>query len=201
MGNSLIQTILEHSLVSAANYFEAVANGKTTDVNWGADRMPESWVASLLMQEFHRNGLAAFPEVRADHDFEYFESNGVSLKNEGNLLGRAKIDLFVADTSKNGVMRFMAAIELKGPKSNWNQFQHDIERLKEIKKIVSSDDCSFVFAYITCPLLNGEKQKEELALKEKTGIDLSQFKILSSLCDSVDTTGGARRSYIYIYYV
>lgn len=196
-----IINLIEHALVSAAGSFETAANGLVEGVNWCADRMPESWIVSVLMRAAQEQGLAAFPEVRIKQDVEYFESGGQILRPEyfPNLLkGTAKIDLFLGDQSLlSGRMRLRVALELKGPKSNWQHFHADLERLREIKKKVNGEDQAVIFAYLTCPLLDGDQQKnEERKLEISTDLELKDFTVLRSLRNNIGTDG---RKCVFVY--
>jgi hypothetical protein len=197
-----IINLIEHALVSAPGSFEAAANGPVEGVNWGSDRMPESWIAAILMQAAHEQGLASLPEVRIKHDVQYFESGGRALSPEdfpGLTAGGAKIDLFIGNRSSlPGLMRLRVALELKGPKSNWQQFHSDLQRLRQIQQVVSGEDQAQVFAYITCPLLNEEREKHDRDLEHSTGLKLSDFKVLESLCGSIYT---GRRAYVFMHLV
>jgi hypothetical protein len=198
-----IINIMEHALVSAPGTFEAIANGPVEGVNWCADRMPESWITAALMQAAHGHGLAALPEVRIRHDVPYFESCGRSLRPEDFPLlaeAGAKIDIFLGDRSSvPGLIRLRVAIEVKGPKSNWGQFHTDLERLREIRKVVSGEDQAVVFAYVTCPMLDDERQQHDRKLEDVTGLKLANFKVLPSLRRSLEEDGVVRRTLVYIH--
>lgn len=196
-----IVRIIESSLISTPSYFESVANGRSVDVNWTSDRMPESWIVMLLMQDIHRHGLAAFPEVRINHDLEYFESEGVAL-NSNNLsdLSGAKIDLFVCDRSPIfGKLQLRVALEIKGPKSNWNSLKADILRLQALKEATNGTSHAFLFIYVSCPLSMQAKESHDKNLEQATGVNLSEFKVIPTLGVSL-TTEAVSRAYLYIYH-
>ncbi len=196
-----ILNIIENSLMSAPTYFESVANGRAVDVNWTSDRMPESWIVMLLMQDLHRHGLAAFPEVQINHDLQYFESNGQSLQSETlpDLKG-AKIDLFVCDRSSIvGNLQLRVAVEIKGPKSKWGSLKADIDRLKALKVVAAGADQKFLFAYVSCPISFAAKESHDKQLVQATGLELHNFKVLPAHGVSL-TTQVVSRAYIYIHY-
>src|SRR5712664_1307752 len=154
--DSIIDRV-EQTLVASATSFEAAAN-------WSADRMPESWIVACLMQACQEIGIAAMPEVRARHDLERFESGGkaITLENVPDLKAGAKIDLFLAEQSAlPGKLRLRVAMEIKGPKSPWEQFHLDIDRLRQLGSVISSNDQASIFAYVSCPLLETEREEDE----------------------------------------
>jgi hypothetical protein len=127
---SQILSTIEQALVASPTSYEAVANGPVKGVNWDASYMPESWVVACIMQSLHRKDVAAVPEVSLRHDLQSFESGGrvltaddvPDLKKRG-----AKVDLIIGEKSSvPEAMRLRVVIEIKGPRSNWQQFQSDI---------------------------------------------------------------------------
>lgn len=188
-----IISILEKALASAASSFEAVANGPVQGADWCADRMPESWIIAILMQAFHAHGLSALPEVRIRHDAQFFESGGHPFDPEKHFpeLHRAgaKIDLFVGDRSELSpeIIHLRVALEVKGPKSNWQQFRADLERLRQIRNVANGKDQAAIFAYVTCPLSEAEQELDGRKLEESTGLKLrDDFEILNCSCRHMD---------------
>lgn len=57
-----------------------------------------------------------------------------------------------------------AALEVKGPKSSWQQFRTDIERLRQIRKVMNGKDQAAVFVYVTCPLSKAEREQVRVVL-------------------------------------
>lgn len=150
MDTSALVSLFENALLSAPGAFEDAASP------WRTDRMPESWLTYMIMQEASRQGLAVFPEVRIRHDVQVFLSGGQILSPEkfpDLAKAGAKIDLFVGERMPKGsAIPLRAALELKGPKSNWNAFRSDIDRLRQIRSVANGNDQVVVFAYVTCPL-------------------------------------------------
>ena len=194
---------IEQALIIAPISFEAAANGEIRGTEWCADRMPESWIVAQVMQAAHHYGIAAVPEVRIRHDIEYFVSDGKRIQPDSlpNLKkGGAKIDLILGDESHfPGYLHLRVALEIKGPKSSWQQFRNDIERLRELHAVASEEGQAMVFAYVTCPLLDSEIDSDAKLLEQSTGIALSKFRIRVAAQDSCATNGKYRcRIYMHI---
>ncbi|HYA42425.1 MAG TPA: hypothetical protein VEF34_14050 [Syntrophobacteraceae bacterium] len=183
---------VKHALISAPGSFEAVANGPVEGAGWCADRMPESWIIAILMQTLHREGLSALPEVRIRHDAEYFESGGQRLDPVRHFpalyQAGAKIDLFVGDESElsSDLIRLRAILEVKGPKSNWQQFHADLDRLRQIRKVAKGKEQAAIFAYVTCPLSKAERELDGRKLEESMGLELTDFQILKCSCKTIE---------------
>lgn len=195
---------IELGLISSPTSFEAVANGGVTGVDWGADRMPESWVVASVMQEVQKIGIAAVPEVKIKDQIGWFETGGAGI--DANQLpnlkqGGAKIDLVLGDKSPIDGKRlhFRVAIEIKGPKSNWQQFRGDIDRIHELQSILHDEEQAVIFAYVTCPLTVEGQEAEAKKLAHCTGLELAQFRIGSAVTCCV--TNNAWRSYVYMYII
>jgi len=185
--------MLRQTLAASPTSFEAAAN-------WSADRMPESWIVACLMQACQEVGIAAMPEVRARHDLERFESGGkvITLENVPALKAGAKIDLFLGEQSSlPGKLRLRVAMEIKGPKSPWEQFHLDIERLRHFRSVISSKDQAVIFAYVSCPLLETEREEDARKLVQHTRMKLSQFRVSSAR----QSTDGARRARVYMHII
>jgi hypothetical protein len=196
--------MVELALITSPTSFEDAANGSVKGADWCADRMPESWIIACLMKAAQEKGIAAVPEVRIRHDIQYFESGGESIRPERMpdlQRGGAKIDLLLGDESSlNGHIHLRVALEIKGPKSNWQQFQTDISRLRQLKAVVNGGDQALIFAYVTCPLLVTERERDAKQLEQYTGLNLSQFRVSSALRDS-PAPDGARRSYVFMHII
>jgi hypothetical protein len=133
-------------------------------------------------------------------DLEYFESGGKKINPEDVLeLKGARIDLVIGEQSSlSGIMRLRAATKIKGPKSNWRQFGSDIDRLRHLTRAMSGRDQVLIFAYVSCPLLETEREEHDRKLEQATGLKLSQFR-LSSARQSSRATDGARRAHVYMH--
>jgi hypothetical protein len=120
-------------------------------------------------------------------------------KDFPDLGGAKRIDLFLGDRSSlPGLIRLRVVLELKGPKSAWPGFLDDLARLRQIKQVVSGEEQAAVFAYLTCPLLDGEREKHDRQLEKWTNLKLSDFKVLDCLRNCV-ATDGVRRASVYIH--
>lgn len=200
----LLETI-ESTLITCPGSFENVANGGTyKNKTWHADRMPESWIVACLMNSASEVGLAAIPEVRAKHDINAFKSGGGAIQSEslpGLSRVNAKIDLVLAEHSKtNDEMNIRVAMEVKGPKSNWNEFKADIDRIAELSRVMVSDEQAAVFVYVTAPLSEREQREEYLQLIKSTGRAESEFRV--SKCRNEDANDGVTRcSYAYMHVI
>jgi hypothetical protein len=194
--------IIHTSLAKAPGYFESAANGTVKDAYWCAERMPESWMAAVLMQDLQEQGIGAIPEVRINHDIQWFMSGGKVMNAEDFPdLKNAKIDLFAADESEQpGFMRLRIAVELKGPKSNWQQLIDDLNRLRHMKKVVNGDDQALVFAYVSCPMLDSELPQHDQKFEKETGLKLADYNIKRALRKSLSRDGD-RYSYVYLHVV
>lgn len=197
----LIQELIEliqTSLASAPGYFEAAANGTVKDAYWCADRMPESWLVAILMQDLHKQGIGAIPEVQINHDVQWFTSGREAMRAEDFPgLKNAKIDLFIADESeKPDSMRLRIALELKGPKSNWQSLRGDLDRLEHMKRVLKGEDQAFVFAYVSQPMQESEILQHDQRLEKETGLKITDFKIRRALRKSLSREG---ESYSYVY--
>lgn len=142
--------------------------------------------------------------MRIRHDAEFFESGGrrVDPKRcfpELHEAG-AKIDLFIGDRSElsSDLIRLRAALEVKGPKSSWQQFRADIERLRQIRRVMNGKDQAAVFVYVTCPLSKEERKQDGWKLEESTGLRLLDFKILDCSSPNMEPD---RRVFAYIHVI
>ena len=198
-----IVQIIEHSLVTASTYFESVATGQLSNLDGNVIRMPEYWITAKLMQDLHKQGLAAFPEVRINEDIEYFEFGGGRFLggNDFCKLKGAKIDLFICDrSSRPGNLRLRVALEIKSMKSSWSAVRADLDRLQELKRVAAGNEQEFIFAYVSGPLLDKEKVEEDKNLEKYTRLSLNDFKVRKSLRPSVASTEGCERySYSYLH--
>ena len=101
---------------------------------------------------------------------------------------------------QTGHLHLRAALEIKGPKSNCQQFRGDIDRLLELRTVVYEEDQAMIFAYVTCPLRDTEREADAELVEQSTGLTLSQFRIRSAVQDSCPTNG-KRRSHIYMHII
>jgi hypothetical protein len=197
-----ILSTIEKALVASPTSYEAIANGSVKGVNWDASYMPESWIVASIMRALHEKNMAAVPEVNVRNDLESFESGGKRLTaNEvPNLKKRgARIDLIIAEKSSVlDAMRLRVVVEIKGPQSNWQQFQSDIDRLRHFRKVLASDDQAVVFAYVSGPLTKSEYEKELHDLLQATSLQLSEFKISTASKKSMRPDRGSK-SYIFMH--
>ena len=194
-----IVNIITHALRSAPGSFESVANGSAQDVKWGADYMPEYWIVCTIMKAIHEQGLAALPELNISRDVHYFEVNGKELNFKDfdeSVLKGAKIDLFIGEKSENqNHMKLRAVLEIKGKNSAWDRFANDLNRLKKIKQALRCDEVVVMFAYVTAPVDEKGRIKEEKDLLKHTGRDIKDFSVESAYTSSIYESG--MRSYIY----
>ena len=203
--NAAILSTVEQTLINAASKFERVANGSAGSMDWAAFRMPEFWIVALLMQDLHAIGIAAFPEVRIPDDLD---ETGTGILSGGQRMTSAryrsilgcKIDLFALDqrdVDDPPVLR--AALEVKGPKSNFSEFRRDIERLEALTDD-SGDDQQFIFAYATAPLTGPEAEKEESVVRKAVEGGSAKgwhFKTLRCTGDGMRWEDD-RRSYVFM---
>lgn len=204
--------IIQSGLVQSASSFEASANGRTPTPGWGADRMPESWIAACIMRVAHENQLAAVPEVRInpnpDNDDIHWFTTGqgeqerrLTPQDFPNLMvghaRHARIDLVIADVSAiPECMRVRAAMEIKGPKANWAVFPPDLARCQELRTVINDDDQAVLFVYVTCPLTPAEHAAGLVTMCNRLGLQPQDVTVIPALRDSIYQ---GRRSYVYIH--
>lgn len=203
--NSAILNAIESTLINAASKFELVANGPLGTMDWAASRMPEYWIVALVMQSLQEIGVAAFPEVRIPDDLD---ESGAGILSGGQRMATArypslqgnKIDLFALDHSAvDGAPVLRAALEIKGPKSNFRDFPGDIRRLEALAD-GRGDDQRFVFAYASGPLSPREAEQEESVVRRAVEGGMAKdwrFKAIRCASDGM-RWGNDKTSYVYL---
>jgi hypothetical protein len=197
-----ILNLIEGALIAAPRSFENVANGTSEEVLVGAERMPESWAVASVMNAVRAHGLAAVPEVRVNADLDVFESGGRILSPESVptlLKNHAKVDLFIGEPSRSGSrIKLRVALEIKGPLSNWRDFPKDFDRVRELGNILREKGQAAVFAYVTAPLCETERESEAEKLAKKGNLPRTAFRV-KSVPAPASSQGPARHVSVYMY--
>lgn len=169
-----IVNFVTRTLLRCSRDFERTANAGGTDGLWCSDRMPESWILVALMCAAAKRGLSAFPEARASHDFEFCKSEGNTSWASGEVaeeLKRRKIDLLLGEASSVGPktkkMRVQAALELKGPKSDWDSFTKDANRLRKLAPFFRNKNQVRILGYVSPPLSDEKMEREKKEFKKR----------------------------------
>jgi len=201
--------IAKHGLVSSATSFEAIANGRVPMTAWGADRMPEAWILASMMRAAHDNQFAAIPEVRIRHDMPWFTTGQgeaerrlepddfPALRDAG-----AKIDLILGEESAiPDCTRVRLAMEIKGPKANWDAFARDLHRLQHLRQVINRQDEAVVFAYVTCPLTPAQQAAELATACRLMQLQPQDFVVVPALRFSVYANNQQPdvRSYVFLH--
>jgi hypothetical protein len=182
LSRNQIMDFVKDALLKAPIRFEEAANSSLRKVDWKADRMPESWILSEVMNAARQIGIAAIPEVRANHDFQHCDGSANSFSTIAAALSGMKIDLFLGELGSNPEkMLVRAALEIKGPKSTWNAFRSDIARLKILSTCLNGENDITIFAYVTPPLTEVELRNEELRFREETRLPRKKYAVLRAV--------------------
>jgi hypothetical protein len=176
--------------------------------------MPESWAVGSVMRAAHDNQLAAIPEVRINpnpnnDDIRWFtigigqaERRLQAADFPALMNNRVKIDLLVGEESATpNLTRVRLAMEIKGPKSNWNAFLPDLHRLQHLRQVINGQDEAVVFAYVTCPLTPAQQAAELATACHLMQLQVQDFIVVPALRFSVyaNNQNPDVRSYIFLH--
>jgi hypothetical protein len=174
---SRIISLVWQALLECPIAFERIANGNGDIGFWAADRMPESWVLAHLMQAACQEGYAAFPEARGEDDLKECVTSSGYIECPGQYRGK-RLDLVIGQIEPDQgdtFMRVYAAIELKAPKSKWQDFRKDLERLRALRSCAPNE--LLIFAYVCGPKTDAEFVKEQQLFEVETGVTKEQYEV------------------------